>query len=844
MPLDLKKINAGKITRLIQPRDIFAALPDKPWPRLRPEQGEVLKSWFDRRTDRDLVIKLNTGSGKTLVGLLTAQSSLNEGVGPAVYLVPDTFLIKQVVAAATEVGITVTEDPTDQRFLSNKAILIATFHRLINGQSTFGVRGYKEVIPLGVIIVDDAHAALAAARNQFSAILSRSDTGYQELLELFAHDLKHQSPKGYSDLAAGDYSAPLRVPPKAIVDRASATLEILRKYKNDKKLRSFYFSWPFVADHISLSVITFTRGSVEIKLPCPHVDLVPSFALADRRIYLTATLDDEGVLVTELGARPDDVRRPITPERASDLGDRLILAPLSINPNLSETLVRKMAREFADGVCKEGENAATCTPINVVVLVPSDKAAAYWEPYANQILHVTDMAPTIDKLSDGEHVGLVVLVNKYDGVDLPHSACRLLIIDGIPAALGPSDQREAAALIGSRTFEARKVQRIEQGMGRGIRDVEDYCAVLLMTRDAALTLRSEKLRSLYSPATRAQIELSEMVSEQIENEGLGEIRKALNVFLQRDEEWVGTSRAALADVEYEKEGRISEISVARRRAFDKSIAGDIDAAVTVLRSGIDSISDDLEKGWHLEELASYQQLIEPLAAQKTLSAARGLNSGTLKPYVSPPKKAIKGPALQGTSAAEYLAATYSDANTLRLGFGSIFDNISWGLEETASLAEEQFRLLGLHLGFSSIRPEKDYNDGGPDNLWRLSPNVDAVIELKTEVNRNDTSIIKSEAGQLLHSLEWSVQHHPEATKRIPVLVHPGKSLHEKAQLPVDTRIITPQDLEGFRDHVIAFANTLASAKSWTNAHAVTDALKTFKLISDQVITVHSSRLLT
>ncbi|MGV7524182.1 helicase C-terminal domain-containing protein, partial [Mycobacterium kansasii] len=80
-------------------------------------------------------------------------------------------------------------------------------------------------------------------------------------------------------------------------------------------------------------------------------------------------------------------------------------------------------------------------------------------------------------------------VNKYDGVDLPHDACRLLIVDGIPTPLSGAEQRESAALTGSTVFQARKVQRVEQGMGRGIRDLEDYCAVLLLTRETALTLR-------------------------------------------------------------------------------------------------------------------------------------------------------------------------------------------------------------------------------------------------------------------------------------------------------------------------------------------------------------------
>ncbi len=39
---------------------------------------------------------MNTGSGKTTVGLLMLQSCLNEGVGPAVYVVPDNYLVNQV----------------------------------------------------------------------------------------------------------------------------------------------------------------------------------------------------------------------------------------------------------------------------------------------------------------------------------------------------------------------------------------------------------------------------------------------------------------------------------------------------------------------------------------------------------------------------------------------------------------------------------------------------------------------------------------------------------------------------------------------------------------------------
>ena len=53
---------------LIIPREIFNALPSKvsKLDYLRESQGVVLDRWFERRTERDLVIKMNTGGGKTL----------------------------------------------------------------------------------------------------------------------------------------------------------------------------------------------------------------------------------------------------------------------------------------------------------------------------------------------------------------------------------------------------------------------------------------------------------------------------------------------------------------------------------------------------------------------------------------------------------------------------------------------------------------------------------------------------------------------------------------------------------------------------------------------------------
>jgi replicative superfamily II helicase len=89
------------VDTVTDPQKIFHALPAKAlkYEYLRDVQGEVLTKWLPIKTQRDVVIKMNTGGGKTVVGLLALKSCLNEGAGPAVYVAPDHYLCDQVLTA-------------------------------------------------------------------------------------------------------------------------------------------------------------------------------------------------------------------------------------------------------------------------------------------------------------------------------------------------------------------------------------------------------------------------------------------------------------------------------------------------------------------------------------------------------------------------------------------------------------------------------------------------------------------------------------------------------------------------------------------------------------------------
>lgn len=98
----LSKLNSNSKVKSIEPREIFMTLPAKApgYGYPRDVQSEVWKKWFELRNQKNVILKMNTGSGKTVVGLVMLQSCLNEDKGPAIYVVPDNYLVKQVIEEA------------------------------------------------------------------------------------------------------------------------------------------------------------------------------------------------------------------------------------------------------------------------------------------------------------------------------------------------------------------------------------------------------------------------------------------------------------------------------------------------------------------------------------------------------------------------------------------------------------------------------------------------------------------------------------------------------------------------------------------------------------------------
>ena len=144
---------------------------------LRPVQEEILSKWYsDLFEQKDIILKLHTGEGKTLIGMLMLLSRLNKGFGPCIYVCPNKQLAEQASLDANKFGIQHIllgdgEIPTD--FLESKKILITHVQKVFNGLSQF--KFDNRAIRVGTFVLDDSHACIDAIRSSFTIKISRNE---------------------------------------------------------------------------------------------------------------------------------------------------------------------------------------------------------------------------------------------------------------------------------------------------------------------------------------------------------------------------------------------------------------------------------------------------------------------------------------------------------------------------------------------------------------------------------------------------------------------------------------------------------------------------------------------
>lgn len=730
-------------------------------------------------------------------------------------------------------GIPATNDINDSQFKMAKRILITTAHKLFNGLSAFK-KLMDQGIRLGRIVTDDAQTTMQIIRNQFVVKVDSESELYKQLLTLFEDDIRIQEPMMYVRLTQRDDSCQyLEVPPKAIWEKRDEVSALLFQHKKEEGV---LFSLPLIDTTLAFSAITFSSGCVEIAAPCPDVNVLDAYHKAVGHVFLSATYSNIDDLIVDMAVNEESILPIISPESASDCGDRMILSTHAINPRLVDNDIYTFVAQIA-----KGKRLSHFGGLNIVVLVSSESRAKQWQSVTGGRIAVRDEVETaVFELCSGDYSGVLIVVNRYDGIDLPGDACRLLILDGIAGHFAGRNYRRAKALYNTPVHYASIAHKMEQGIGRGIRGEDDYCAVLLIGGELEMATHKRDRINLLSPVLQRQLELSHQIESQIaeEDDTLEGIEEALELFLARDTVWDALRSEALSDAVYSSDWTYDEVSVSRREAFRLACDGNFRQAAYILRRGIDAVDNDEERGWFMEELSRYVQQYDGNQSQTILAKAHSLNSVVVKPQSFDPSPSNK---------VRHAQAVRIVSNTARCSnHDDVIDEIcpdingfAWGKIGNAEKDEQIIKQVGEAIGFISSRPEKEKNNGGPDNLWLIPLSCAFSIELKADVNRPNPDINKDEISQTHSSLDWTKKQHPDL-QAIPVIIHPANTLTEKATPPHGLRVINKQQLSSLFESIRRFAEQVAQGERWRFEQEVEQALVDNHLVGKDVVMRFSS----
>lgn len=771
MSLSKIVIKAPKRSTVTKPEDIFRSLTLRgSVENLWAPQAEALSKWDSLRAEKDVVIEMTTGGGKTLVGLLLAQSLVNETNGKVVYACPTNQLVEQTAAQSSSSGLPVatykqgqwTGEENYDRCISP---CITTYAALFNGLSIFRDAELK------AIVFDDAHVANNAIRSQFSLNIPASDPLFKKVANLFqGFFLKSSRSQQFADALNGNTFELLFVPMFEVVRQADTLRKLMADNGIDASVNT-KFSWAHLKDKLARCSVLISGARIEITPFLLPVGALPYFTDTTRRIYLTATLPSQVEFVRTFGVVP---KQRVVPGGKSGEAQRQFL--------------------FVNGETEEEQRSQALALVETrkaCIVSRSDAAASDWCPPAVKFDKGKGHGSILDFQATKE-TRKMVLAARYDGIDLPGDSCRVLILDGLPFGESLLDRfiTQGVRIEGLRSTHI--ATRIVQAIGRIFRSNSDHGVVIVCGKELQRWMRDPNNQQYMPKLLQQQVQLGIELSRNVAD-GKTTYEELICAVLGGSRDWDELYTSNVGSFEAndcpKEAGWLTEIAVRERMAFAMVWDGQFaSAAVEYASLAADADARDRRLGAWLRHMEGWVRDLQrdPVAATNAYLLAANERAELGRP-------SIKAGAID--ESVDVVVSHQARRITEQIGkhrakllqkIDGIVGALIYGPETSA--LEQALRDLGELVGFQASRPDKD-TGAGPDVLWRY-PELKGGIALEAKTNKKPQSQYdkKEDIGQFLNHVGWlETNHAGENFKR--AIVGRRLQVSRQASPPPDLRII-------------------------------------------------------
>lgn len=588
------------------------------------------------------------------------------------------------------------------------------------------------------------------------------------------------------------------------------------------------FVWPHLQDILRWCRCVVSGRGLEIVPDILPIHKSQAYYAAPHRLFMSATLADDSVLVRELGCAVDSARKPVLPPNDKGLGERMVLAPSLVAESLNRRWVMSVCQQLAEK-----------PKFRVVVLSPSEAKAKEWESVGAKVVLRDDVPVAIQQLRDkASELRFVVFVQRYDGLDLPDDACRVLVLDGLPLGEGIVDRHDSSLNYIFGGNRNRLVYRIEQGMGRAVRSHADFAVVILADAELAHFVAKHEVLSAMNPDTAAQLllalDLAKLAGEENARDPGRAVFGMIRQCLTRDEGWKTYYNENIRSVNKPLAGttdpRRLNLSDAERQAFQSALLKDPYKAASDLRAAINSLCDqgDPAVGWYLQRVANYLYDADSGEALQVQRAAFEKNNAMFCPP-GVPKRPMP---IQKFNTQATILQWFKEFQNPFGAIAAIEDlraRLSYDL--SPSVLEQALLDLAPLMGAEGTRPEEQFCEG-PDDLW-LWPDSSFVIEAKSE---NEETLHKKDAEQMTFSLAWFKRNYATRGEPIPLVVAKVAKSDLHATFPAGTRVLLPDGMKSLLDTLQQFYRMfLSKPLDLANPKQVAELQRSLKLTPPQIV---------